>query len=506
MIAENIIALLAIARIGAIAVPCFSGYKSVALQYRLNDCKAKIIITADGYWRRGKLIHMKEETDKAVEETPSIEKVIIVKKLGCYIHRNEERDIAWETPVKSIPSVVPHSTNADDPFMILYTSGTTSKPKGTVHSHAGFPIKAAFDAGYGMDVGAGDILCWSTDMGWMMGPWMVFGSLLNHSTMLIYEGTPDYPMPDRLWSIIEKHGVTHLGLSPSMVRSLMKHEETGLAAHDISSLRVFGSTGEPWNEDAWNWLFEQVGKKRLPIFNYAGGTEISGGVLGNVLIKPQVPCGFNALLPGMDADVFDSSGQSMKQGVGELIVRQPWVGMTHGIWQNQERYLQGYWGRWDDIWVHGDWVSRKDGHWFTHGRSDDTIKIGEARVGPAELERILTSHPAVLEACVIGIPHEEKGEAIVCFVILHHITEEEDFVKLERELVKFVADKMGKIFRPRLVHVVTDLPKRRNGKMLRRVVRSTYLGEELGDLHAMNHTKAVEEIKRCRDMQYNNRK
>ncbi|MCH5583430.1 AMP-binding protein [Shimazuella sp. AN120528] len=497
MIAENVIALLAIARIGAIAVPCFSGYKSVALQYRIKDCEAKVVITADGFWRRGKLIHMKDEVDKAIEHT-TIEKVVVIKKLGCFIETNEARDVLWDTPVDQLPPAVPFITQADDPFMILYTSGNTSKPKGTVHTHAGFPIKSGFDAGYGMDVGTGDILFWSTDMGWMMGPWMVFGALMNGSTMLLYEGTPDYPTADQLWSIVEKHGVTHLGISPTIIRRLMKHGQSWLTTHDISSLRVFGSTGEPWTEDSWYWLFEQVGKKQVPIFNYAGGTEVSGGILSNVLIKPHVPCGFNSVLPGMDADIVDPSGASITQTIGELVIRQPWVGMTKGIWNNKARYLQGYWGKWKDVWEHGDWVSKVDGHWFTHGRSDDTIKIGGARLGPAELESILMRHHAVLEACAIGVPHKEKGESVICFVILHHISEIEDTSGIESELMNFVADKMGKVFRPKRVYIVPDLPKTKNGKILRSVVKASYLGEQLEDYATLEKSKAVEAIKQCR--------
>jgi acetyl-CoA synthetase len=497
MIAENVIAMLAIARIGAVAVPFFSGYKSVALQYRLKDCGAKAVITADGFWRRGKLIRMKDEVDKAIENT-TVEKIIVVKKLGCYIERNEDTDMCWDTPVDPMPPVDPYLVEANETFMILYTSGTTSKPKGTVHTHAGFPIKAGFDAGYGMDVGTGDILFWSTDMGWMTGPWMVFGALMNGSTMLLYEGTPDYPAPDRLWSIVEKNGVTHLGVSPTIVRSLLKHGDSWLETHDISSLRVFGSTGEPWTEDSWGWLFERVGKKQIPIFNFSGGTEVSGGILGNVLVKGHVPCGFNSFLPGMDADVFDSSGVSITQKTGELVVRQPWVGMTKGIWNNKDRYMLSYWTRWKDIWVHGDWVSKVDDHWYTHGRSDNTIKIGGARLGPAELESILMRHHAVLEACAIGVPDKEKGESVICFVILHHISEVEDTSGLESELAEFVADKMGKMFRPKRVYFVSDLPKTKNGKILRSVVRSTYLGEKLEDFSSLDKSKAVEAIKQCR--------
>ncbi|MXQ53874.1 AMP-binding protein [Shimazuella alba] len=496
MIAENVIAMLAIARIGAIAVPCFSGYKSVALQYRIKDCGAKAVITADGFWRRGKLIRMKDEVDKAIENT-AIEKVVVVKKLGCYIEKNENTDIFWDTPVDQLPPAVPYIAEADETFMILYTSGTTSKPKGTVHTHAGFPIKAGFDAGYVMDVGIGDILFWSTDMGWMMGPWMVFGALMNGSTMLLYEGTPDYPTPDRLWSIVEKYGITHLGISPTIARSLMKHGESWLTTHDTSSLQVFGSAGEPWTEESWYWLFEQVGKKQIPIFNYAGGTEVSGGILGNILIKAQVPCGFNSFMPGMDADVLDPSGTSSTQTIGELVIRQPWVGMTKGIWNNKDRYMLSYWARWKDVWVHGDWVSKVDGHWYTHGRSDNTIKIGGARLGPAELESILIRHHAVLEACAIGVPHKEKGESVICFVILHHLSEVEDTSGLESELTQFVADKMGKMFRPKRVYFVPDLPKTKNGKILRSVVRATYLGEKLEDFSSLEKSKAVEAIKQC---------
>lgn len=497
MIAENVIAMLSAARIGAICVPCFSGFKAAALTTRIQDCGAKIIITADGFWRRGKLVTMKAEADQAADMSPTIEKVIIVKRLGCYMDWQEERDIDWKKPVNHQTPLIPYQTDASDPFMILYTSGTTGKPKGTVHTHTGFPIKAAFDAGYGMDVGRGDILFWATDMGWMMGPWMVFGSLLNGSTMLIYEGTPDYPTPDHLWAIVEKYGVTHLGISPTIVRSLMRHGNSWLSTHDIDSLRVFGSTGEPWNLEPWHWLFEKVGKKQIPIFNYAGGTEISGGIMGNLLIKPQVPCGFNALLPGMDADILDGSGRSVHQVVGELVIRQPWVGMTNRFWQDTEKHLQTYWGRWDKIWVHGDWVRKdKAGHWFISGRSDDTIIIAGKRIGPAELESVLVGHPLVMEACAIGIPDSEKGEVAICFVVLHDPPEPD---KLEVELIQLVAGKMGSAFRPKQVHVVQELPKTKNGKIIRRIVRSAYLGESLGDLSALKNTKSVEMIRKSRN-------
>jgi acetyl-CoA synthetase len=351
-----------------------------------------------------------------------------------------------------------------------------------------------FDAAYGFDVGPGDILFWVTDMGWMMGPWMVFGALLSGATMLVYEGTPDWPSPDRLWKLVEKYGVSHLGISPTLVRALMKHGESWVKGHDLSSLRVFGSTGEPWNPEPWHWLFEHAGQKRVPIYNYSGGTEISGGILGCNLLKPVVPCGFSGPLPGMDADVVDETGAPVRGQVGELVVRKPWVGMTNGFWQDPDRYLDTYWSRFQDVWVHGDWVLVDDrGTWFITGRSDDTLKIAGKRLGPAEMESVLVDHPAVTEAATIGVPDREKGEAAVCFVTLKG--EIPDPGALEAELIDFVAAKMGKALKPKRVHSVPELPKTRNGKILRRVIRAAYLGEAEGDLSSLENPDAVEKVR-----------
>jgi acetyl-CoA synthetase len=495
MIAENVIAMLAVARIGAIFTPCFSGFGAEAVATRIKDCSAKVLITADGFLRRGKAVHMKEEADRAADLSPSVEKVVVVKRLGRACPWNAERDVEWETLRGLLKPLPPHVTDAHDPFMIIYTSGTTGKPKGTVHVHSGFPVKAAFDAAYCFDVGPGDILFWVTDMGWMMGPWMVFGALLTGSTMLLYEGTPDHPAPDRLWQLVEKYGVTHLGISPTLVRTLMKHGESWIGRHDLSSLRLFGSTGEPWNPEPWHWLFEKVGGGRVPIFNYSGGTEISGGILGNNLLKPLVPCGFAGPLPGMDADVVDESGNPVRGQVGELVLRQPWVGMTCGFWQDRRRYEETYWSRWPRLWVHGDWVLvDEQGAWYITGRSDDTIKIAGKRLGPAEMESVLVDHPAVAEAATIGVPDSEKGESAVCFVTLKPGTEKAE--ELERELVEFVAGRMGKALKPKRVHLVEELPKTRNGKILRRVIRASYLGEQAGDLSSLENPAAVEAIRR----------
>ena len=491
MIAENVIAMLAVARLGAIFIPCFSGYGAEAVATRVQGCQAKWLITADGFYRRGKLIKMKEEADLAADQSPTIEKVIVVRRTNRECPA-KERDVNWDQLRASLKTLSPHPAASDDPVMIIYTSGTTGKPKGTVHVHAGFPVKAAFDAGYMFDVGPGDVLFWVTDMGWMMGPWMVFGALMTGSTMIVYEGTPDYPAPDRLWQLVEKHGVTHLGISPTLIRALMKHGDKWHEKWDLSSLRVFGSTGEPWNPEPWHWLFERVGKKKVPIFNYSGGTEISGGILGNHFFKPIVPCGFAGPIPGMDVEVFDESGRPVRGQVGELVLRQPWVGMTQSFWQDDRRYEKSYWSRWPNVWLHGDWVYiDEQKQWFITGRSDDTLKIAGKRLGPAEVESVLVNHPLVAEAATIGVPDTEKGESAVCFVVLKGAP----YKGLEEELIQFVAKHMGKALKPKRVWMLDELPKTRNGKIVRRVIRSAYLGEDTGDLSSLENIHTVEAIR-----------
>lgn len=493
MVAENVIAMLAIARIGAIFTPCFSGYGAEAVATRLRDCEAKVLITADGFFRRGKVVKMKEEADKAAAQSPSIQHVVVVRRLGREVP-STPRDLDWSDLLSTDRTPVPAAhTNADQPFMIIYTSGTTGRPKGTVHVHAGFPVKAAFDAGYGMDLDEGSVLFWMTDMGWMMGPWMVFGTLLTGNTMVLFEGTPDYPAPDRMWRLVENHGVTHLGLSPTVVRALMKHGDQWVQGCGLDSLRVFGSTGEPWNPEPWQWLFETVGQKRVPIWNYSGGTEISGGILATNLMKPIAPCSFNGPMPGMDADVVNEQGESVRGEVGELVIRQPWVGMTQGFWRDPERYERTYWERFPDIWVHGDWVEvSEEGFWYITGRSDDTLKIAGKRLGPAEMESILVDHPAVLESATIGVPDADKGEVAVCFVVLKSVEEEEG--TLRRELMEWVGERMGKALRPQAIHFVQELPKTRNGKILRRAIKAAYTGQDAGDLSSLENPDAIRAI------------
>ncbi|MFN6964286.1 MAG: AMP-binding protein [Pyrinomonadaceae bacterium] len=592
MLPETVAALLAINRVGCIAVPVFSGYGVDAIASRLNAVGAKALFTCFGTSRRGKAVDMVSVAAQAVANVSSVESIILVggkgvSDLGPEAFAKEQERLSKEVFGGKVVSPwrvngdlfdllddnPPARTSAEDPLIILYTSGTTGKPKGIAHTHASFPIKAAQDMAFGTDVGRGTRICWYTDIGWMMGPWLIYGALLNGATICLYDGAPDYPTPDRMWEFCARHRVEVLGISPTLVRALAAAEESsGDAAngtrtpssatngtrtpssatngtrtpssamspqgeqaaapdhegpdavasvadegvrvppyerHDLSSLRAFASTGEPWNPAPWWWLFEKVGNSKLPIINYSGGTEISGGILmGNPLL-PQKPCSFPAPCPGMDVDILDENGEPVGPNqVGELVIKQPWIGMARGFWQEKERYLETYWSRFKDIWVHGDWAMRdKDGHWFILGRSDDTLKVAGKRVGPAEVESLLVAHPLVTEAAVIGVPDEVKGTAMVAFCVARDEgggmrddpTTASSLIphpsSLEAELRALVAKDMGKPLAPSKIHFVSALPKTRNAKVMRRVIRAAYLGEDPGDLSALENPSAVDEIR-----------
>jgi len=525
MMVETVVAMLAINRIGAIAVPVFSGYGVEAISSRLNSVTAKALFTCEGFSRRGKIFDAFQIAQAAVATCPTVKKIIVVERMVGETWVPDERaadhekaifyhelvDSAYESPRDQWPA---EETSAEDPLIILYTSGTTGKPKGIAHTHASFPIKAAQDMAFGTDVGRGTRTSWYTDIGWMMGPWLIYGALINGATICIYDGAPDYPTPDRMWEFCSKHKVEILGISPTLVRSLATQGDELPTKHNLSSLRIFASTGEPWNPAPWWWLFEKVGNGKLPIINYSGGTEIAGGILmGNPLL-PIKPCSFPAPCPGMDVDILDEDGNSVGPGkVGELVIKQPWIGMARGFWQEKERYLETYWRRFKDIWVHGDFAMRdKDGHWFILGRSDDTLKVAGKRVGPAEVESLLVAHPLVTEAAVIGVPDEVKGTAMVAFCVLSSAsvrsvssvverrettekTESTENTEFENELKALIAKDMGKPLAPSKIHFVSALPKTRNAKVMRRVIRAAYLGEDPGDLSALENPAAVDEIR-----------
>ena len=510
MCPELIVAFLAVIRLGGIVLPLFSGYGADAVASRLRDAEAAVLITADGFWRRGQQVRMKPVADDAVAAAPSVRHVVVVPRLGIEVamgdHDRQWADVMpqpapdWSPQHEgALPVVRPaERTDAEDPLMLIYTSGTTGRPKGAVHTHCGFPIKAAQDMAHCFDVHAGETMYWVSDMGWMMGPWEVFGMLLLGGTFVIYDGALDYPGPDRLWSIVETHRVNILGVSPTLVRSLMRHGEDPARAHDLSSLRILGSTGEPWNPEPWRFLFEVAGGSRLPIINYSGGTEVSGGLVGGNVLTPLKPAAFAGPPPGIAADVVDDQGRPIRNEVGELVVRAPWIGMTRGFWNDPQRYEETYWSRFPGVWVHGNWAAiDEDGLWYILGRSDDTIKIAGKRVGPAEVESVLVEHPRVIEAAAIGVPDELKGQALVCFCVLLPSATPPD-PTFANDLRALVAEKLGKPLRPERIHFVEDLPKTRNAKVMRRVIRAAYLGQDPGDLSSLENPHAVAEIERAR--------
>src|SRR5712691_6471936 len=491
---EAAIATLAVVRIGAIYTPCFSGYGAQAVASRLQDCEAKALITADGFQRRGQVVKMKETADEAAAASPSVQHVVVYRRLGREIPWTARRDLWWDELVANEPDQCPAlPVEADRPCLIIHTSGTTGRPKGAVLTHAGFLLKTANDFAYCHDVGEGDRLFWLTDLGWLMGPMLITAALALGATGVLFEGVPDYPKPDRLWALVERHRITVMGLSPTAVRALMPRGPEHPRAHDLSSLRILGSTGEPWNPEPYRWLFEHVGRGRVPIINYTGGTEISGGILACFPICPIKPCSFNGPIPGMAADVFGENGRPVRGQVGELVVTKPWPGMTQGFWRDPARYEETYWSRWPGVWVHGDWaVIDDDGFWFLQGRSDDTLKIAGKRLGPAEVESILVGHAAVAEAGVIGVPHEVKGEAVVCFVVLKPAATPSE--PLRAELAERVAHAMGKALKPEKILFARELPKTRSAKIMRRVIRATYLGRDPGDLSSLENPDAVKAV------------
>jgi acetyl-CoA synthetase len=498
MVPEIAVALLAIAKIGGIILPLFSGYGVDAVASRLADAGAKALFTADGFPRRGKPVEMKSIADAAAAQVPSLKHVIVLKHAGIEVPINLKRDHWWhELVATQSPVAETEHTAAEDPLMIIYTSGTTGKPKGAVHTHCGFPVKAAQDMAFGTDVRPGHIIYWMTDMGWMMGPWLVLGALLLGATFFMYDGAPDFPAPDRLWALVAKHKITTLGVSPTLIRSLIPHGDAIVKSHGLSSLRYFASTGEPWNPDPWLWLFNTVGEGKRPIINYSGGTEISGGIVMGNPILPLKATAFSGPCPGMAADVFNEKGESVTGEVGELVIKAPWIGMTRGFWKDPTRYEETYWSRWPNVWVHGDWAAKDaDGLWYILGRSDDTIKVAGKRLGPAEVESVLVAHPQVVEAAAIAVPDELKGNQVVVFCVLKPGAKAGE--DLRAELREQLVRALGKPLAPKQILFVSDLPKTRNAKVMRRMVRAAYLGEALGDTSSLVNPEAVEEITKAK--------
>ena len=493
---ELVAAFFAVMKVGAVVLPLFSGYGTEAVATRLRDAGVRVMIVSDGFWRRGTPVQMKSVADQAITAAPGVERVLVSSRIGADVPMTPGRDVSWNDMVSGQPDhCETERTEAEDPLMLIYTSGTTGRPKGAVHTHCGFPIKSAQDMVHAFDVHQGERMFWISDIGWMMGPWELLGMTLLGGSIVTFDGALDYPGPDRLWSIVERHQVNVLGVSPTLIRSLMRHGEAPVRSHALDSLRILGSTGEPWNPEPWRWLFDMIGGGRLPIINYSGGTEVSGGLVAGNVLTPLKPAAFAGPPPGIDADVVDDQGRPVRNEVGELVVRSPWIGMTRGFWNDPERYEQTYWSRFPGTWVHGDWAAiDEDGLWYILGRSDDTIKIAGKRLGPAEVESVLVEHPAVVEAAAIGLPDPMKGQSLACFCVTRPGVSRTP--ELANELRALVAARLGKPMKPDAMEFVDDLPKTRNAKVMRRVIRAAYLGEDAGDLSSLENPSAVDGIKR----------
>jgi acetyl-CoA synthetase len=466
---EVAIASHAIAHIGAIQVPIFSGFAAPAVKQRLEASEAKVVITQEASSRRGKVVPMLE----AVRETGLDVRVVLAP---------------FELDGRP-GTLAPLEVDSEHPYLLTYTSGTTGKPKGVVHVQGGFLVSIARETAYQADVHEGDVMHFATDMGWIMGPWTVVGVGALGGTIVFAEGAPDWPHPHRLWDTVEQERVTSLGLSPTLARALLPH---GAPTADLSSLRTFVTTGEPWNPGPYDWLFRDVGGGRVPIINCTGGTEVGACFLSPTPIGPIKPCSVGGPALGMAMDVVDDAGRSLvgTGEVGELVCRRPFPGMTRGFWRDPDKFVETYWSRLPGVWVHGDWASVDDeGFWFLHGRSDDTLNIAGKRIGPAELESAAVGHPAVREAAAIGVPHEVKGETAWIFACLLP-----DAEATPDEIAAHVAAELGKAFKPDRVFVVDALPKTRSAKIVRRAVRATALGTDPGDLSSLENPEALEAI------------
>lgn len=486
---EASVTLIAIAYIGAIAVPLFSGFGSDAIVARLGPCGARGLVVTSGFRRRGRFVSTAETLAAVRRELPDLDRIVLKRTPGdpsgpaegCHDWHGTMRPAAEAPPSRRM--------SPDDPFMVIFTSGTTGKPKGAVHVHGGFPVKIAHDSAVHFDVGPGDVFCWPADMGWVAGALILSAALLRGATLVCYDGAPDFPDWSRMARLVEKYRATHFGSAPTLIRGMAANEAVATDA-DLSSLRVLITAGESIAPEHFTWFGRKFGGSRCPVINFTGGTEVSGGLLSSVVIRPIVPGGFNCRSPGVAADVVDADGNSITGVVGELAVREPFIGMTAAFWEDEQRYLEAYWQTIPGIWVHGDLAMRTgNGDYFLLGRSDDTIKVAGKRVGPAEVEEILAEIDGVVEAAVIGAQDAVKGQAIVAFLICAGAPDDIRAVAAAR-----IQERLGRPFAPRSVYLVPQLPKTRSSKVMRRVIRSVYSGSPAGDISSLVNPEAIAEI------------
>jgi acetyl-CoA synthetase len=507
MVPEVVSILYGCFKVGAIAVPIFSGFGVDATATRIEDPECSVLFTGDGFLRRGDPVTLKGTADDAIDQVETdVESVVVYDRLGLAgdeeIPWTDGRDEHWDEAIetqddeydtKSLPS--------DQESMLLYSSGTTGKPKGIVHTHAGALMQAAKEIHFGFDQQPSDRFFWVSDIGWMMGPWTLMGNHVHGGTIFMYEGAPDYPEPDRFWQMIDRHELTQFGISPTAIRALRKKGDHWVEDHDLSSLRLLGSTGEPWDPESWLWFYENVGGGDTPIINISGGTEIMGCFLMPLPTQPLKPCTLGGPGLGMNIDIVDATGESIKDDHerGYLVARDSCPSMTKSLWSGDERYLEEYWARFEDppMWDHGDWAQEdEDGFWFLHGRADDALNVAGRKVGPAEVEGAAMEHDDVNQAAAVGVPDDTTGTAVVLYVITEDDVDESD--GLREEIREMVGEELGKPFRPREVLFVDEFPKTQSGKIIRRAVEATYTGEDLGDLSSIENPGALEAIEDAR--------
>ncbi len=472
MVPEILSILYGCFKAGLTAVPIFAGFGAGAIATRLEDSGARVLFTADFLERRGKPIPLAQKMPPIAGRTIMLGyKSAAGSSWTAFLAGQSEE---FETA----------SLDAEARAFLLYTSGTTGKPKGTVHTHGGCLAQMGKEIWLGFDHRDDDRFFWLSDIGWMMGPWTILGNHLFGGTIFLYDGAPDYPGPARLWEMIERHRITTFGVSPTAIRVLSR---PAVELPPMDSLRLLGSTGEPWDEASWLWFFERVGRRRCPIINISGGTEIVGSFLFPLPTQALKPCSLGAPAPGMATEVVDENGVAVRGRKGYLVCTAPAPSMTRGIWGDPKRYLETYWSRFPGMWYHGDWASvDEDGHWFLHGRADESMNVAGRKVGPAEVEEAMMLHPGVAEAAVIGVPDELKGEAIVGYAVAKPGAEVDPAA-----VSRTVVETLGPTFRPREVVVVAELPKTQSGKIVRRLLRRKYLGEELGDLSTVANPGAL---------------
>ena len=502
LIPETIIAMLATVRIGAIHSVVFGGFTSQALADRVNDSNSKVLVTADGGWRRGKVVELKKIADDALKQCPSVKKVVVVKRTGQEVDMDPYRDFWYGELMKGAESYVkPVAVPGSHPSYILYTSGTTGKPKGAVHSTGGYMLWVYYTQKAVFDMRDEDIYWCTADVGWVTGhSYVVYGPLLNGGTSFLYEGAPDFPEPDRWWRMIEEYGITILYTAPTAIRSFMKFGDKWPHMHDLSSIRLLGTVGEPINPEAWSWYYKTIGRNRCQIVDTWWQTETGG-----IMISPQTgttqiplkPGSASVPLPGVDAHVVDESGVELPENTkGFLVINHPWPGQFLTLWEDRERFDSVYFKRFPGKYYAADYAMKDhDGYFWLLGRADEVLKIAGHRIGTIELEDILISHPAVAESAVIGKFDDVKGESPVAFVVLrpgHGPTP-----AMRRDLMDHVRNSMGPIAVPGALYFVEKLPKTRSGKIMRRLIKAVVEEKALGDISTLEDSSSVDEAERA---------